>query len=161
MHTFKAKLEIIGINPFVSVPEKILQQLFMQAGKDKGHIPIRGIVNNETNYKQTLVRYSGEWRLYINTSMLKHSPKRIGETIEISIQFDSESRAIEAPLKFVEALDNNAAAKTVFDNLAASKKKEIVRYLANLKTAETLDKNIVKAIDFLLGNGRFVGRDQP
>lgn len=161
MYTFKAILEIIGINPFVFVPEKILLQIFNQAGKNKGYIPIRGVINNETDYTQTLVRYSGEWRLYINTSMLKHSPNRIGETIEISIQFDPDSRVIETPEKFVHALHKNATAKTVFENLSASKKKEIVRYLANLKSAETLDKNIVKAIDFLLGNGRFVGRDKP
>jgi hypothetical protein len=38
---------------------------------------------------------------------------------------------------------------------------EIVRYLANLKTEKALDTNIDKAINFLLGKERFVGRDKP
>jgi len=40
MHKFSASLAIIGVNPFVFVPEPILKELFAKAGKDKGHIPI-------------------------------------------------------------------------------------------------------------------------
>ncbi len=70
MYTFIAEIEIIGINPFVFVPKHILQKIFTKAGKQKGHIPVNGTRNDKT-YKQTLVKYSGEWRLYINTVMLK------------------------------------------------------------------------------------------
>lgn len=157
---FEAKIEIIGINPFVFVPEKILQSLFKQAGKDKGHIPIKGIINGNP-YRQTLVRYSGEWRLYINTIMLKNSPKRIGETVTLTISFDSESRAIEMPADFAKALEANPDAHSVFEQLSASRKQEIIRYLARLKTKETLDRNISKAINFLLGKEKFAGREKP
>jgi uncharacterized protein YdeI (YjbR/CyaY-like superfamily) len=58
-------------------------------------------------------------------------------------------------------LTENEQAKTVYDRLSASKKLEIVRYLARLKTEESLEKNIKRAINFLLGNERFVGRDKP
>lgn len=157
---FRAQIEIIGINPFVFVPDKILKQIFLQAGKDKGTIPVKGTVNDKP-FKQTLVRYSGEWRLYINTSMLKNSPKRIGEIIELTIQHDTESREITPPEKFVKALSKNEKAKEVFEKLSPSRKTEIVRYLARLKTEEILDKNISRAINFLLGKERFVGRDKP
>lgn len=160
MHTFKADIAIIGINPFVFVPADILQQIFEQAGKSKGHIPVKGTINNKP-YKQTLVKYSGEWRLYINTSMLKNSPKRVGEIIELSVCLDTASRAVEPPAGFVKALCKSKKATAVFDSLPPSRKKEIVRYLANLKTATALEKNIQKAIGFLLGKERFVGRDRP
>ena len=160
MYKFKAEIEIIGVNPFVFVPAEILQQIFEQAGKDKGHIPINGTINTKP-YKQTLVKYGGEWRLYINTTMLKNWPKRIGETVEITVSFDTESRAIAPPESFVKALSENEGAKAVFDNLTASRKLEIVRYLSRLKTEEILEKNIKRAINFLLGKERFVGRDKP
>lgn len=160
MYQFSAKIEMIGVNPFVFVPENILQHIFMQAGKNKGFIPITGTINQQM-YKQTLVKYSGHWRLYINTSMLKNSPKRIGEEIMVTIGFDAESRAIETPPKLVQALNENTEAKTVFDNLPASRRLEIVRYLSRLKTEETLNKNINRAIQFLLGKERFIGRDKP
>lgn len=160
MNKFKAEIEIIGVNPFVFMPENILQDIFEQAGKNKGHIPIKGTINDKP-YKQTLVKYNGEWRLYINTSMLKNSPKRVGETVELTIAFDPDSREIEPPARFVEILHANEEAKTVFNGLPASRKLEIVRYLANLKTEDILEKNITRAINFLVGNGRFIGRDKP
>lgn len=99
--------------------------------------------------------------LYINTNMLKNSPKRIGERIDISINYDSESREIETPTNFLIALNENKQAKNVFEQLSASRKLEIVRYLTKLKSEETIEKNIQRAINFLLGKERFVGRDKP
>ncbi|MDD2766605.1 MAG: DUF1905 domain-containing protein [Candidatus Moranbacteria bacterium] len=160
MKKFKAEIKIIGVNPFVSVPEDILQDIFDQAKKERGHIPIKGTINGKP-YKQTLVKYAGEWRLYINTTMLKNSPQRISETVELTITFDPESREIIPPQKFIQSLGSNVEAKNVFESLSPSKKHEIVRYLSNLKTEKSLDRNIVRAINFLLGKERFVGRDKP
>ncbi|HUP13780.1 MAG TPA: DUF1905 domain-containing protein, partial [Niastella sp.] len=116
MSKFKAEIQIIGINPYVSVPEKILKDIFKQADKVKGPIPVTGAVNN-IPYRQTLVKYKGEWRLYINTTMLKDSPKHIGKIINISIKHDAEPRIIEPPQKFVKVLKANKKAKAVFDGL--------------------------------------------
>lgn len=154
---FKAAINIIGINPFVFVPPKILKEIFKQAGRDKGPIPIKGAINDNA-YKQTLVRYSNEWRLYINTTMLKNSPKRIGEKIEVSISFDNESREIEMPAGFAKALKANKEAAAAFEKHTAYRKKEIIRYLANLKTKESLERNIIKAINSLTGKEKFAGR---
>jgi Bacteriocin-protection, YdeI or OmpD-Associated/Domain of unknown function (DUF1905) len=160
MEKFTATLDIIGINPFVFVPEKVLASLFEQAGKNKGAIPIRGSINGKP-FRQTLVKYSGDWRLYINLTMLNNSPKRIGETIEVCMEFDTSERTIEQHPKLAKALEENPEAKVVFDGLPLSRQKEIIRYIAQLKNEESVDRNVPKAIDFLLGKGRFVGRDKP
>jgi hypothetical protein len=160
MHTFHTDLKIIGINPYVAVPEIILAAIFKQAGKEKGKIPIRGTVNN-LPYTQTLVKFKGEWRLYINTRMLKDSPKKIGTTISVSVEFDPSNRAITPHPKLVKSLEKNKKAKAVFDKLRPSLQHEIVRYIAHLKTEASIDKNVTRAIDFLLGKGRFAGRDHP
>lgn len=159
-YTFSATIEIIGINPFVFVPEEILQHIFEKAAKSKGPIPVKGAVNS-IPYTQTLMKFRGEWRLYINTKMLKNSPKRIGEQIEISISYDSEKREIPIHPKLSEALNENQEANTVFENLRPSLQHEIIRYIANLKTEESINRNVLKAIDFLLGKGKFVGRVKP
>ncbi len=160
MHSFKADIDIIGINPFVFVPDKILKNIFKHAGTNKGPIPIRGTINGKV-YKQTLVKYGGNWRLYINTTMLKNSPKRIGETVLITIEFDPVERRIEPHPKLIKALNEVPKAKKIFDNLPESRQKEIVRYISFLKTEESINKNVNRAIDFLLGKGRFIGRERP
>lgn len=156
-YAFHAAIEIIGINPYVQVPESILTEIFTQAGKNKGHIPVAGTVN-KLPYQQTLLRYSGLWRLYINTEMLKNSPKRIGETIEVTIAFDTSDRTIKPHPKFIEALKSNLEAKSKFDNLSPSIQKEMVKYISSLKTEESRNRNIERAINFLLGKSPFIGK---
>ncbi|MGE0590167.1 MAG: YdeI/OmpD-associated family protein [Cyclobacteriaceae bacterium] len=158
MMTFEAKIKIIGINPFVFVPAKILTALFKAHGKDKGPIPIKGKING-VGYKQTLVKYCGDWRLYINTTMLKNSPDRIGEGVKISIDYDRADRTISPHPKLLQALNNNPKAKKKFDSLPPSLQKEIIRYISFLKTEASIDRNVTKAINFLLGKERFVGRE--
>ncbi|WP_276345578.1 YdeI/OmpD-associated family protein [Daejeonella sp. JGW-45] len=156
-YSFKAVLEIIGINPYVRVPENILTAIFAQAGKSKGHIPVAGTVN-DLPYKQTLLRYSGLWRLYINTLMLKDSPRRIGETIRVSIEFDPADRTIKPHPDFTAALKNKPEAKVEFERLSPSKQKEMVRYISSLKTATSRTRVIERAINSLLGKGSFIGK---
>ena len=156
--TFAATLEIIGINPFVQVPDAILEAIFHRAGKNKGAIPIRGDVNDRP-YRQTLVRYKGIWRLYINLLMLPKSPKRIGETLRISIDFDPEDRSIAMPTALDEGLKSHPEAQQRFEKLSPSLQKEIVRYIARLKSTESVEANVQKAIAFLEGKGRFIGRE--
>jgi len=160
MPAFKAKIYIIGVNPYVLLPLTILKELFKQAGKDKGTIPVRGTLDGHP-YLQTLVKYSGKWRLYLNIPMRKAAKKEVGDRIEIGIEFDPVERIIPIHPKLANALLKNKQASTVFESLSPSKKKEIVRYISFLKNEETVDKNVIKAIQFLLGNARFVGRDKP
>ncbi len=160
MDKFRAKLEIIVGNPFVFLPANTLKNVFQQAKKNKGAIPVRGKINGNV-YQQTLMKYSGEWRLYINMKMLKNSPKRIGEIIEVEIEFDPSDRTIKLHPRFIKALAENKEAQGVFEKLSPSKQKEIVRYISNLKTEKSVNRNVIRAINFLLGKERFVGRDKP
>ncbi|UIR54845.1 DUF1905 domain-containing protein [Sphingobacterium sp. SRCM116780] len=155
---FEATLEIIGINPFVFLPKPILTEILKRAEKDKGKIAVKGCINDHTNYRQTLLKYKGEWRLYINTTMLKNSPKRIGELLRILIGIDQEERIIPIHPKFKNALKENPLAEEVFNQLRPSLKLEIVKYISFLKTDSSVDRNVEKAINFLLGTGEFIGR---
>jgi hypothetical protein len=158
--SFTAALDCIGVNPFVFVPDDILLQVFEAAGKSKGPVPVRGTVNGKP-YTQTLVKFAGYWRLYINLSMLDKSPSRIGEQIHITIAYDPVPRVFPVPALFKAALDKNPEANTVFQNLPASRRLEMLRYFSFLKTEATLEKNVARAIRFLLGQERFMGREKP
>jgi hypothetical protein len=160
VYKFRAPIQIIGINPYVEVPQRILARIFSTAGKDRGPIQIKGEVNGKA-YRQRLVKFRGEWRLYINTTMLPRSPQRIGEKINLTIEFDPEKRLIQKHPLLVAALSKNKKANRIFEGLRPSLQLEIVRYIASLKTEESVKRNVRRAIQFLLGKERFVGRDQP
>ena len=160
MQSFSAKIFKIGINPYVLVPSAVLKKLFKEAGKDRGHIPIKGTINGH-GFTQTLVKYSGKWRLYLNTPMRKGSNSDVGEIVNMEIEFDPSDRTEPMHSRLFSALQKNKKANSIFLQLPTSRQKEICRYINHLKSDESVEKNIKKAIDFLLGKERFIGRDKP
>ncbi|WP_316803032.1 YdeI/OmpD-associated family protein [Pedobacter nototheniae] len=157
---FKAEIYIIGINPYVYIPETYLTYLFKQAKKDRGTIPVRIKIDGHA-FNQTLIKYAGNWRLYLNTGMRKAAGKDVGDTARFEIEFDPEIREIETHPKLIQALEENKEAKEIFNELAPYLRKEVIRYIANLKTEASIAKNVKRAVQFLLGEGRFIGRDYP
>ena len=115
----------------MEVPQNILESLFKDANKNKGPIQVTGLLNGNP-FKQTLVKYAGEWRFYVNTTMLKKSPKRVGEKIVIKISYDPIERKIEMHQQLKKALQENREANNIFEQLPQSRQKEIVRYISNL-----------------------------
>lgn len=157
---FRAKIDIIGVNPFVYLPENVLNEVFKQAGKSKGKIPVRMRIDGH-EFVQTLVKWKGAWRLYLNTPMRKAAEKDVGNAADFEIVYDPVERTYPLHPKLEQALAKNKRAKKVFDALRPSLQLEINRYLSRLKAKESVDRNVERAIQFLLGNGRFVGRDKP
>ncbi|GEN72688.1 MULTISPECIES: DUF1905 domain-containing protein [Chryseobacterium] len=155
--SFTAVLEIIGINPFVFVPEEVLTEIFRAAGKDKSPIPVKGTINGK-EFRQNLMRYLGEWRLYVNLLMLKNSPKRIGEMIEVSIEFDDSDRTVSIHPKLDAAIKGSAVATRNFESLIPSRRNELIRYINNLKTDASIERNIEKIIRHLHGETDFFGK---
>lgn len=153
-------IKIIGVNPFVYLPSKVLEFIFAQAGKDKGKIPVRIKIDGHA-FIQTLVKYSGHWRLYLNTPMRKAAKKEVGDSADFEIAFDPIKRVIKPHPAFQKALKQNKAAKKIFGHLPPYRQTEIIRYISFLKTEESVNRNVIKVIDFLLGKGKFTGRDSP
>lgn len=154
---FTAKLEIIGINPFVFLPDEVLNEIFETSGKNKSPIPVKGTVNGK-EFRQNLMKYLGEWRLYINLTMLKDSPKRIGEMLEIFVEFDNSDRTISTHPDLEKAIKENPVALQNFENLIPSRRLELVRYINNLKTEASIQRNIEKIIRHLTGETDFFGK---
>jgi hypothetical protein len=160
MKLFSASINKIGVNPFVFLPETVLNYIFKQAGKNKGPIPVRGKLDGHP-FIQTLVKYSGAWRLYLNTPMRKAAGKDVADIIKVEIEFDPVERTIPIHPKLKAALKKNKKANAAFEQLSPSRQKEIVRYISFLKTEDSVEKNIIRAVLFLNGKERFLGRDRP
>ncbi|HKX83749.1 MAG TPA: YdeI/OmpD-associated family protein [Pyrinomonadaceae bacterium] len=148
MKKFKAKIFKIGINPVVDPPDRVLESIFSGAGKDKGPIAVRGRLNG-AEFIQTLVKYQGAWRLYINGPMLNDSGLIVGDIAVIEIEFDPRPRDVPMVKEFAAALKRDKKAKAEFDLLSPSRRKEILRYLGSLKSEEALSRNIVRILKHL------------
>ena len=128
MKRFSAKIQIIGVNPFVLLPASLLKDIFQKAGKDKGAVPVQLKIGGK-DFIQNLVKYSGKWRLYLNTPMRKAARKDVGDAIDIQIDFDPKPRTTPVHPKLNKAFKENKEAKAAFEKLSPSRQKEILRYI--------------------------------
>ena len=160
MKAFSSKINIIGINPYVLLPAALLKYLFQKAGKDKGAIPVQLKIGGK-DFIQNLVKYSSKWRLYLNGPMRKALGKDVGDIIEIQIGFDPRPRTTPVHPKLKKAFKENPTAKKAFEKLSPSRQKEILRYINFLKSEESVDRNIQRAIAHLTSNKPFIGRGKP
>ncbi len=139
------------------LPVALLKEIFLKAGKDKGAIPVMLKIEGK-DFIQDLVKYSGKWRLYLNAPMRKTAQKEVGDTMQIKIRFDAKESITPMHTKLKAALNKNKEAKKTFEAFSPSRQKEILRYINNLKSEETIDKNIQRAIVHLIGKQNFVDR---
>lgn len=155
MYTFSTNIKIIDINPYVEIPPEILQLLFKDAQKETSPIQIKGTIQGKP-FIQTVVKFRGLWRLYLNTPMREASQTKVGDKVTIEIVYDPKPRTVPMPQAFTSALNNNSKAKEAFQKLPPYRQKEIIRYLGFLKSKEALTRNIEKTIRFLTGKKKGV-----
>ena len=106
---------------------------------------------NGKRFKQTLAKYQGAWRLYINGEMPRAAGIDVGDEAHIKIEYDPLPRIESMPPKFGAALSKSKTVKVAFESLEPSRQKEILRYLNSMKTESSLERNIEKVIQHLLG----------
>ena len=159
MKAFSTKIYIIGVNPYVLLPASVLKYLFQKAGKDKGAIPVKGKLNGKS-FIQNLVKYSGKWRLYLNGPMRQTVGIDVGDIAPVEINFDPKPREVPMHPKLKKALQQNTKAKAAFNKLSPSRQKEILKYINFLKSEESVDKNVARAIAHLVSAKPFIGQQK-
>jgi len=147
---FSSEIYKLGINPVVDPPDKVVEAIFKLAGRSKGPIPVRGTLNG-ADFVQTLVKYKGTWRLYVNGEMLKASGLSVGDTAQVALEFDPRERTVPVPPRFRTALDSDRRVAEAFAGLTPGRQKEILRYLGSLRSDEALDRNIERVLSQLRG----------
>lgn len=143
MYNFKAKIYKVGINAVVDVPDTVSGKM----KPEKGYIRIKGTING-FDFATTLtpVKY-GLYRLYVNIPMLKGGNAALGD--EAKFRIEQNFTAKEDIYPMVPELKKELKSKKLeeaFEALTPSRRKDILKYLNYLKTAETLQRNIDKVI---------------
>lgn len=147
---FLARVHKLGINPCVDVPRDVVSELVRASGRKASPIPVRGRLNRKV-FSTTVVRYSGEWRLYLNMAMRAAAAADVGDEVSVEVEYDPAPRIVPMPPTFGAALARDPKARTAFENLTPSHRKDILNYLNSLKTEESLERNIKRAIAESLG----------
>jgi Bacteriocin-protection, YdeI or OmpD-Associated/Domain of unknown function (DUF1905) len=106
---------------------------------------------------------NGAFYLYLHGLVRKASATRVGDRVEAEVRFDASYRngpLHPMPRAFATALRRQPGALASWKALIPSRKKEVLRYLAGLKSVSARDRNVAKAARVLAGErARFMGRE--
>lgn len=136
-------------NPCVEVPPAVVAALKAESGRNQS-LPVQATLQGKP-FKANVMKYRGAWRLYLNGVMRKRTGVEVGQRVRVTLRHDPRPRSTPVPPAFAAALARDRRARTAFAALAPSRRKELLRYLGNLKREESLKRNVAKMLRYLKG----------
>lgn len=159
---FQGVVRIRGINPYVDVSGK--RAAWLRPGWRRP-LPVLVRINGEPKEAartNLMPAGDGGFYLYLHGAIRKASGVDVGDRVRVEIGFDATYRngpQHPVPAWFRKALKENARAEENWERLIPSRKKEVLRYFAQLKSDEARKRNLAKAMDALSGSEvRFMAR---
>ena len=144
MLRFRAKLYRIGYLRCVDVPPAVSRAL-----GDGPNIPVAGRAGGVT-FRSTLTpRGNQAHRLFVHSRIWRPRRLDVGDTLEIQLERDYESREPDTPYDFLRALRDRPAARGVYAQSSVAQRREIGNWLAAAKRRETRERRIEVALDHL------------
>ncbi len=142
-YRFGAKIYKIGINSCVDVPSEITNQM----KPTNGYIKVKGTINGFAFNKNLVPVKENPYRLFVNIPMLKGGNTELNKIADFVIaqDFKKERKKYDKPQKLIDELKTKRLTSD-FNNLTEARQNEILKYLNNIKTEKTLERNIDKLI---------------
>jgi hypothetical protein len=142
-YNFKAKIYKVGINACVDVPNKITDKMEPK----NGYIKINGKINGFDFNKNLVPVKDNPYRLFVNIPMLKGGNTELGKIADFVIaqDFNTQRKKYDKPKKLIDELKSKKLTSD-FNDLTEARQYEILKYLNNIKTEKTLERNIDKLV---------------
>ncbi|YCK38225.1 YdeI/OmpD-associated family protein [Actinomadura sp. ATCC 39365] len=109
------------------------------------------ITVNGHSWKSRVALMRGRRLLGLSNANRQAAGVTIGDEVEVEVELDSRPRVVVEPSDLARALDDDPAARTAFDCLTDSRKREHVRAVESAKKPETRRRRIEKVIAALRG----------
>lgn len=161
---FPAVIRMRGVNPYVHV--SVIRGSRLRKNWRKP-MPVLTRINGQPKAKPWRINMmpagNGSFYLYLHGSVRKASGTRVGDRVRVELEFDHTYRGGPVhpmPRWFSAALRGDSRAKMNWGRLTPSRRKEILRYFAGLKSPEARQRNLARAMQVLAGaSGRFMARN--
>ena len=114
-----------------------------------GKRPAVTIAINGHSWKSRVAIMRGRYLLGFSNANRKSAGVATGDEVEVEVELDAGPRVVAEPTDFARALDAVPAARTAYDRLSDSRKREHVRAIESAKKPETRARRIEKALAML------------
>ena len=142
--TFKAVIQNAGGGgAFVEVPFDV--EKTFGSKKPRVKALIEGVL-----YRGTLVRMGTESHLLLILKSIREQVGRtFGDEVKVSVELDVEERVAVVPLELKRAFKSDKEAKSAFEKLSYTHKKEYVTWIEEAKREETRARRVEQTLKIL------------
>ena len=158
----RSRVRVVGVNPYVRVTAA---EAALLKEDWRGPMPVRYVVEGgpDRTWRINLMPLGdGSYRLHLNGTVRKASGLAVGDQVGLGVEFDDEYRGgpqHPMPGWFRDELAKDRLAKLGWGRLPPSRRKEMLRYFAQLKSEQARERNLRRAMHVLAGaKARFMGR---
>ncbi len=131
---------------FVEVPFDV--KSVFNSGRPK----VKAVFDGQVSYRGTLAKMGTSYHIIILTKDVRKSlEKEVGESVDISLEFDTEERKIQLGEELKQMFLDVPQAKLNFDKLSYTRRKEYASFIASAVKEETRKKRLQKVKLELLG----------
>ena len=144
---FSIKLEAVESNkvvPRFTLPKKESAKFGTRA-----RVPVRGTINGFPFRSSIFPTGTGTHYMVVNREMREGARVKVGDRVKITLETDTAPRTVEVPADLKKALSKSKSARTRFDELAYSHRKEYVQWIEAAKRPETRSRRIERVLAYL------------
>jgi hypothetical protein len=121
-------------------------------GEGAKRFPVVATVNGYS-WRTTVTRMRGEFLVGLSRAVRSEAGVEAGDTVDVELALDTAPREVEVPQALADALASEADARSTFDGLAFTHRKEYARWIAEAKGEETRERRVARALE-MLRNGQ-------
>jgi Bacteriocin-protection, YdeI or OmpD-Associated/Domain of unknown function (DUF1905) len=104
---------------------------------------------NEHSFRTTTMRYGGDAFIGLNRDVREAAGLADGDRAEFELTLDTEPREVEVPKELAAAFEGDPAARSVFEALSYTHRREYARWIGDAKREETRAKRVDQALEML------------
>lgn len=127
----------------IPVPREVIE-MFNSGRRPRVIVTLKGFA-----YHTTVAAYGDVFMMPLSQERREAAGVKAGDTLEITLELDTELRIVEVPADLAEALAALPGAREAFDRSSNSARKEFVRQVESAKAPETRARRIRKIVDQL------------
>jgi hypothetical protein len=123
-------------------------QQVSEVGEGAKRFPVCATVNGYT-WRTSVTRMGGDFLVGLNREVREQAGVKAGDMVEVKLELDTAPRKVEVPEALEAALAKDAKARSAFDALAYTHRKEYARWVAEAKREDTRQRRVSQAIEML------------
>jgi hypothetical protein len=117
-------------------------------GEGARRFPVLASVNGHT-WRTSVMRMGGEFLVGLNREVREQAGVQAGDSVAVKLELDIVPREVEIPAVLEAVLAGDDEARTAFDAMAYTHRKEFARWVAEAKREETRQRRVTQVLQML------------